>query len=142
MAIPTVILYGLWRRHTDVRRYRWLLLAFGVFIATCGFTHVFTLVNFDVPYYRAAAAMKVLTAAASWAAVVILARLMPHILLLRSPEQIERLVADRTHELQEAEEALLEADRRKNEFLAMLAHELSRDWRRLRGVPGWPQVAG
>jgi signal transduction histidine kinase len=39
-------------------------------------------------------------------------------------EELERRVDARTAELRESEEALREADRRKDEFLAMLGHEL------------------
>jgi signal transduction histidine kinase/CheY-like chemotaxis protein len=42
----------------------------------------------------------------------------------QSHSELERRVEDRTAKLQESEEALRHADRRKNEFLAMLGHEL------------------
>ena len=38
--------------------------------------------------------------------------------------ELERRVAERTHALERSEEALREADRRKDEFLAVLSHEL------------------
>ena len=44
--------------------------------------------------------------------------------LLQARQQLEHRVAQRTTELAQANEALKEADRRKDEFLAMLAHEL------------------
>ncbi|HEX4589883.1 MAG TPA: PAS domain-containing sensor histidine kinase [Gemmataceae bacterium] len=44
--------------------------------------------------------------------------------LRRAHDQLERRVAERTADLTAANERLREADRRKNEFLAMLAHEL------------------
>ena len=39
-------------------------------------------------------------------------------------DELERRVAERTAELEQANRALLEADRRKDEFLAILGHEL------------------
>jgi signal transduction histidine kinase len=45
-------------------------------------------------------------------------------LLRQSQEQLERRVAERTAELRSANAQLAEADRHKDEFLAMLAHEL------------------
>src|SRR5688572_25867399 len=42
----------------------------------------------------------------------------------RAAEELERRVAERTAELTEANARLADADRRKDEFLAMLAHEL------------------
>jgi signal transduction histidine kinase len=44
--------------------------------------------------------------------------------LRRAREELELRVAERTAELSRANALLVEADRRKNEFLAMLAHEL------------------
>jgi PAS domain S-box-containing protein len=44
--------------------------------------------------------------------------------LRRMHEELEQRVRDRTADLSAANEALKEADRRKDEFLAMLAHEL------------------
>jgi signal transduction histidine kinase/CheY-like chemotaxis protein len=44
--------------------------------------------------------------------------------LKEAGDQLERRVADRTAELSAANDRLAEADRRKDEFLAMLAHEL------------------
>ncbi|MGZ8215976.1 ATP-binding protein [Methylomagnum sp.] len=44
--------------------------------------------------------------------------------LEKARDELESKVADRTHELLEANAILAEADQRKDEFLAMLAHEL------------------
>jgi signal transduction histidine kinase len=44
--------------------------------------------------------------------------------LRKSHEELERRVRERTAELARANEALRQADRRKDEFLAMLSHEL------------------
>ena len=44
--------------------------------------------------------------------------------LRRSHDELERRVAERTTELQEANAQLKEQDRRKNEFLGVLSHEL------------------
>jgi signal transduction histidine kinase len=44
--------------------------------------------------------------------------------LRKSRDELERRVTERTAELERANRALLEADRRKDEFLAILGHEL------------------
>lgn len=56
---------------------------------------------------------------------VLLERAIRYALRQRAQEQeLERKVAERTAELTAANEALADADRRKNEYLATLAHEL------------------
>lgn len=56
---------------------------------------------------------------------VLLERAIRYALRQRAQErELERKVAERTAELTAANEALAEADRRKNEYLATLAHEL------------------
>lgn len=57
----------------------WLFVAF---IASCGLTHLVEAVIFYEPVYRLSAAMKVITAAVSWATVFALMRVVPGVLAL------------------------------------------------------------
>ncbi len=101
LAIP-VVLVGFVRRRRDVPfpRLFWL---FGLFIVTCGTTHLLEAVIFYDPQYRLAAVVKVLTAAASWATVIALIPAVPKALALRTPADLEREVAARTAELRASE---------------------------------------
>lgn len=144
-----MLLFFVFRRRVPFPLIFWL---FGAFIVTCGFTHLMEVITFWQPVYRLSALVKVVTALASWATVLALAPVIPRALALRSPEELERQVKERTAELATANEVLQheiakrqqiqderekllvseqraraeaeEANRAKDEFLATLSHEL------------------
>jgi signal transduction histidine kinase/CheY-like chemotaxis protein len=136
-AIP-VALYHFVRRRKGEIAYIWVPLMFAAFILLCGTTHVMEIVTVWDPQYRAAGALKLLTGLVSFATVVILVRIMPRAMQLTTPRQLQAEVAARTAQLvalnielqsevaarTAAQEELQIADRRKDEFIAMLAHEL------------------
>lgn len=157
VAIPLVLGYFLLRRR-DLP-FRTIFLLFGAFILACGTTHLMEAIIFYWPVYRLAGMIKLFTAVVSWATVFSLFGVVPNVLAMRSPEELEReinarksvegklqianaelerRVDERTAALaeqgaelqvtvaalQQSEQALKEADKRKDEFLATLAHEL------------------
>jgi signal transduction histidine kinase/ActR/RegA family two-component response regulator len=157
VAIPLVLGYFLLRRR-DLP-FRTIFLLFGAFILACGTTHLMEAVIFYWPVYRLAGMIKLFTAVVSWATVFSLFGVVPNVLAMRSPEELEREIGARKSAegklqaanaelerrvdertaalaeqgeqlrvtvvaLQQSEQALKEADRRKDEFLATLAHEL------------------
>lgn len=142
-AIPFALAYVAYRRR-DVP-FRPLFWLFGIFILACGTTHLLEAAIFWWPAYRFLGLVKLVTAVASCGTVIALIPAVPKALLLRTPKQLEAEVQKRTVELaaanahlereiaerKRAEEEvrklngeLLAADRQKDEFLAMLAHEL------------------
>lgn len=134
-AIPLALYYFVRQRPIA---YGWIPLMFAAFILLCGATHVMEIWTVWNPMYRVAGALKLLTGLVSFATMLSLLWLMPRAMLLQTPRQLQDEVAERTEELAAlnaqlrteiaartaAEEQLRVADRRKDEFLAVLAHEL------------------
>jgi signal transduction histidine kinase/ActR/RegA family two-component response regulator len=130
LAISLTLAYLVYRAR-DLIPFHWMLLAFGLFIIACGVTHFMEVITLWTPVYWLAGDIKVITALASVGTAIALPPLVPRILeLVRAKE-----VADqRTSELQESSVLLAqeqearrkaeEADRAKDQFLAMVSHEL------------------
>lgn len=99
LAIPLVLIYFL-RKRRDIPfpRIFWL---FGAFIFACGTVHLIESILFVYPVYRLSGAMKLFTAAVSWATVLALVRIAPQALLLRSHSELEAEVQQRTRELKD-----------------------------------------
>ena len=118
--------------------FSWLFVLFAMFILACGTTHLLEAVIFWAPVYRFAGIVKLITALVSMATFVAIIPIVPRIIAFRSPEALEREVAQRTAELQDrslelehANADLAEAKRRADEatqaktaFLANMSHEI------------------
>lgn len=96
-AIPCVLVFFVWRRK-DLP-FRLIFLLFGAFIVLCGTTHLVEAVLFWWPAYRMAGVFKLVTALVSWTTVIALMQIAPRALVLKSPEELERNVRQRTAEL-------------------------------------------
>ncbi len=96
-AIPVLILYFI-RRRPDVPFQR-IFLLFGMFILSCGLTHLIEAVIFWVPMYRVAGLAKAITAVVSAMTVVALVPVIPRALELPSiaaaNTELQREVAER-----------------------------------------------
>ena len=88
-AIP-FLLFRFARRRTDVT-FQWIFLAFGLFILACGTTHALAVVTVWIPVYRLDGVVKLVTALASMATFVMLVPLVPKLIALPSPSQLERV---------------------------------------------------
>lgn len=130
--IPIALIY-LVRIRRDLA-WPWMFGLFGLFILSCGSTHLLAVYVLWHPIYRFEGVVKALTAALSFPTALLLIRLVPRVRLLPSPEllrqqnallatevaerkvaeaevrrlneELERRVADRTRELQQANEDL------------------------------------
>lgn len=74
IAVGLVVLL---RKTRTLLAFRWLFVAFGLFIVACGFTHFFEVVTLWTPVYWLSTSVKVLTAAASVATAIAFAPLVP-----------------------------------------------------------------
>ncbi|RUL81577.1 ATP-binding protein [Tautonia sociabilis] len=143
LAIPCVLLFFVNRRR-DVP-FHGLFYLFGVFILSCGMTHLVDAAIFTWPAYRFLGLMKVVTATASWLTVAALIPIVPRALelpgVMRLNEQLTREVAERTkaqaqlqeharaleaanHRLAELTSEADAANRAKSAFLANMSHEI------------------
>jgi PAS domain S-box-containing protein len=113
-AVPVVVAYHVMgRRNTRFRRSFWIF--FALIFLSCGSVHLVESLMFWWPAYRLSALLKLITATASCAGVLVLARAMPRALSLRTPEELARVDAAR-----EDAEASLEHER--NLLHAILDH--------------------
>src|SRR4051812_37040562 len=93
LAIPLVLIYFV-RRRRDVP-FPLVFWMFGAFIISCGMTHLLEVIVFYWPIYRLIGLVKLVTALVSWATVIVLIPTVPKALALRSPEELEREIAER-----------------------------------------------
>jgi PAS domain S-box-containing protein len=90
-SIPGLLFLFIKRRR-DIQ-FNWIFAAFGVFILACGITHVMDIVTLWVPFYRLAAFFKGVTAVVSVGTVLALYKLMPQIVQIPTPAQMQLVKA-------------------------------------------------
>ncbi|HZZ73110.1 MAG TPA: ATP-binding protein [Pirellulales bacterium] len=93
LAIPCVLSFFVWRRR-DLP-FRTIFLLFGAFILACGTTHLLEAIIFWWPIYRFAGVVKCFTAIVSWTTVFAMVPIVPEVLQLRSPNELEREIKER-----------------------------------------------
>ncbi len=76
LAIACGLVVLLWKTR-ELLLFRWVFVAFGIFILACGFTHFFEMVTLWKPIYWLSTSVKVLTAVASVATAVAFVPLVP-----------------------------------------------------------------
>jgi signal transduction histidine kinase/CheY-like chemotaxis protein len=118
-SIPLAVVYFAYRR-PDIR-YGWILYLFGGFIIACGVTHIFGIWTMWVPDYGVEGAVKVGTAAVSLTTAVALWPLMPKMLAVPSPGQLEENNARLAAEIAERKAA----ERRLAELNAQLERRVA-----------------
>jgi PAS domain S-box-containing protein len=109
LAIPCVLGYFVLRRK-DIP-FRSIFLLFGAFILACGTTHLMEAIIFWWPAYRLAGLIKLSTAIVSWSTVVALIPVVPKVLAIRSPEELEREIAGRKKAASALQQANAELER-------------------------------
>jgi PAS domain S-box-containing protein len=102
-SIPVALIYFI-RKRRDLP-FDWMFVCFGAFILACGATHAMEVWNVWHGAYWLAGIIKAVTAAVSLVTAVLLVRLIPQAMSLRSPEVLRLEIAERKR----AEEALSRA---------------------------------
>jgi PAS domain S-box-containing protein len=93
VAIPCVLGYFVvCRKDIPFRSIFWLFVAF---ILACGATHLMEALIFWWPAYRLAGVIKLFTAIVSWGTVAALVPVVPKMLAMRSPDELEQEIAAR-----------------------------------------------
>jgi PAS domain S-box-containing protein len=94
LAISVTLVYLVYRAGRDIP-FHWIFLAFGLFIVTCGATHLVEAVTIWNPVYVFLATVKVLTATASLMTAVALPFAVPRVTaLIRNAKATQQATAD------------------------------------------------
>jgi len=120
-------LYIIIRRIRDIP-FSWMYIAFGIFIITCGCTHLLDVVTIWRPVYWLDGSVRALTAIASAGTALLLVPLVPKAVALANAAQVshergEKLEAT-YRELAIAHEKATELERLKTQLFANVSHEL------------------
>jgi two-component sensor histidine kinase len=127
MAIPLILFYfiGLKRRLP----FRPIFVLFGLFITACGWTHFMGYYTFYTPIYRMDGMVKLITAFVSWLTVFALIPVVPRVLSMRTPEEMEAEIAARKRaeeNLQRAHDSLEQRVQERTTEIQLLNKDLRR----------------
>ena len=117
-SIPGTIVYYLLRRKLPAEvmlRYGWIGGLFAAFILLCGITHIFGIITMWQPVYGVQSLLKAATAVVSLFTAIALIQLMPLLLALRSPDELEAEIQQRQNREKELQRVNL---RLQDEVLA------------------------
>jgi signal transduction histidine kinase len=120
LTISGTLGYIVYKARHDIP-FHWMFAAFGLFIVTCGFTHVMSVITVWRPYYWLAGDVKAITAVASVATAVVLPITVPRVFAMIRDAKVSE---QRKIELVAAHEKLKESDELKSQFFANVSHEL------------------
>jgi signal transduction histidine kinase len=127
VAIALTLAYLVYRMRRDIP-FHWMVLAFGLFIIACGFTHFMEVLTLWIPLYWLAGGVKLVTALASVVTAVFLPPLVPKTRVLihaaQTAEQYQ-LELEKSHaELESVYARLKGLDELKSQLFANVSHEL------------------
>ena len=118
-AIPMALLVFL-RRRPDIR-YRHLVALFAAFIMLCGLTHLVSIMTLWVPVYPLHGAVKLVTGIVSMTTAVVLFRLVPALVRIPSPRQLEEAHARVGSEIAAHEQTLARLRETQRDIEAQIA---------------------
>ncbi|HEX4350814.1 MAG TPA: PAS domain S-box protein [Verrucomicrobiae bacterium] len=113
-SIPFTLLYFI-RKRRDIP-FNWMFLCFAVFIVACGTTHLMEILVIWHPVYWLSGSIKALTALVSVPTAILLMKLLPQALALPSPAVLRVTNAELAGEIAERKRAEAAAQRLNNEL--------------------------
>lgn len=145
-SIPAALIYFVMKRR-DLQ-FEWIFILFGVFILTCGGTHLMAIYTTWEPSYYLSGLVKLVCAAASVGTALALWPLIPKLLELPSPAQLRKVngslalevrehqvareqLAEQTARLKETNAKLIESNEHLDEFTSVVAHDLQEPVRKI-----------
>ncbi|MTI21147.1 PAS domain-containing protein [Fulvivirga sp. RKSG066] len=111
--IPLILGYFLYKRRKEVP-FHSILFLFIAFILACGITHLVDAAIFWWPAYKLSAVVRMGTALISWGTVFALVKVTPKLMDFKSPATLEKIVAEKTAELQALNQKLHKEIEEKN----------------------------
>jgi signal transduction histidine kinase len=144
-SIPVTLVYFLSKRKDFP--FRWVLALFAAFIILCGMTHIMGIITVWKPIYAVDGMVKAATALVSIATALMIVPLVPIVLSMRSPAELEaanRLLETEVSRRREVEKRLgaaVEDLHRSNEELEQFTSVASHDLQsQLRAVINYTQL--
>jgi signal transduction histidine kinase len=125
-SIP-LVLFSFARKRKDLS-FNWIFVAFGAFILACGTTHLMAVLTVWDPIYRLDGVIKAVTAVASVTTAVALVGLVPTLVILPSPAQLQEINANLANEIEERKAAEAEVRKANTELerrVALRTEELT-----------------
>ena len=132
-AIPLSLLYLLRKKNGEFPFVKVLWL-FILFILACGLTHLVDALIFWTPVYRVSALILFVTALISWITVWAMYKVMPVALTLKSPQQLEKIVVERTKQLEESNNNLIRLNKDMDNFIYSASHDLKSPVNNIEGL--------
>lgn len=132
-AIPLILICLLYKRKDSIPFQRVFGL-FILFILSCGSTHLIDAIIFWHPIYRISALALFFTAIISWITVIALFKVIPEALTLKSPNQLDAIVTERTKQLAVANDNLTRLNKDMDNFIYSASHDLKSPLNNIEGL--------
>jgi chemotaxis family two-component system sensor kinase Cph1 len=132
-AIPLSLMY-LISKKKDTLPFQRIFWLFIIFILSCGLTHLVDAVIFWYPAYRLSALVLLFTAIVSWITVIGIFKVVPAALTLKSPQQLEQIVAERTEQLETSNDNLIRLNKDMDNFIYSASHDLKSPVNNIEGL--------
>ncbi|MBL6448859.1 PAS domain-containing protein [Fulvivirga sp. 29W222] len=105
-AIPIILGFFLYKKNGTGLPFSGIMLLFMALILSCGLTHLIDAVIFWQPVYKLSAMVRFLTAVISIGTVFALIKVAPRVIQYRSPQELEKIVEERTEALKRVNQSL------------------------------------